>query len=129
MNEDIKIFCFNNKNNNNNNNIKKEIIIKQEKYSLDLIRSGKNFENCLYKIKNIIIEGFYFDDIKHEYYYIKNNKKNGIFIKLFENYYENYFYKKKENYKDNIFFINDRKYQIYYKYEEWNVNGRKIKNN
>jgi hypothetical protein len=49
--DDIKIFCYNNK-----NKIKEEI--KQEVFSLNIIRSGVKFDFGFFKIKNILIEGY-----------------------------------------------------------------------
>jgi antitoxin component YwqK of YwqJK toxin-antitoxin module len=123
---DISIYCFNKK-----NNIKEEIK-EFPAYSTKQIKSGEKFDlKRKFKIFNLIIEGMYIDD--KCFYFIKDCKKNGLYVEFQYNYIENNV-NKMNNYKGFLEIFNNYKKGIkcYYKndkldgkYKNYNRDGKK----
>jgi antitoxin component YwqK of YwqJK toxin-antitoxin module len=130
----MKIFCWN----LYENYLKKECI-SFPNFSLELIKSGKNFDTKdLFKIKNTLIEGVYLH--QKGFYFIEDCKKNGLSLEFYsDNNKEkiSWIDEMKEIKHEGIFediFLNRNKYvECYYKndnlngkYIKWNVNGEKF---
>jgi antitoxin component YwqK of YwqJK toxin-antitoxin module len=106
-NYDIKIFCCNGKKHQKED-------INLNNYSLNLIKSGFQFDSeDLFQINRTIIEGTESNIYSITNY--KNCKKNGKFIKFFQN----------GNKQNEFYYIDDKKVGLY---EEYYVNGKKLIN-